>query len=231
LIAEYFGFLTLDLILILVFTLLVIVQKEYFISIKKSVINSILVSSIILFTIDSVLTNYLLLIYKPNTNLGLFVLNIPLEKYIYTSCILGIALLSYTLVKEKLDYINRKWLVRIIGSILILLTLPLVYIHWYDIHSFIAISLLNLSLFYLLIKAPKWSINFLVTFLALLIPYSLLSAFLGGSFSSSPLMLYNSLETQGVYITSFPLENLFYWFVVLCFIIFVFEKLENLKEL
>lgn len=228
---ENFSFLVLDLILVSLLALLFYTQRSQLKPFKKSAIKTIVSTSLFLLIIDFIFTHNQYWMYHSGAIVGLTIFKVPIEKLVFTPTILAISLIIYLFIKRKLDYTNRKWVVRLLCFLFIILTIPFPYIHWYDFHTFLSSLLLNFFLLFLLYKTPKWSTNFLVLFTTTLYPFVALSSFISGTDWNAPLLTFNALETQGVFIFSFPLENLFYWFAVLFVGIYLFESLERKQQI
>ncbi len=220
-------FLFIDCILLAFLMLLTFLLKKPFRLVQKPFFNTILYVGAVALLWEIIYVLAGLWEYNSVYTLGLNLIGVPVEKIVLIATEIAITILVYLWIKIRFQYSWNRWFLRLLLLIPFLLVLPMTYVNWYDLHTLSAAILLFFSLLYFLWFTPDWTPNFLVCCWTLLVPYCVLQLTLTGYFSGITIFNYQSIETQGAYILSFPIEDLMYWFVFQFVTISVFEKFNS----
>ncbi|MBK9283432.1 MAG: lycopene cyclase domain-containing protein [Sphingobacteriaceae bacterium] len=148
--------------------------------------------------------------FNPKFVIGYFLFGLPLEEYLFFICIPFACLFTYhclgILLKNKADNLNIKY-------IFILLAVLLFTIGVFNLNraytsvTFIATALLIFILLFLKVKFLKL---FGITYLLILVPFTISNGILTGSFSNEPVVIYNDSENLTVRLLNIPIEDTIY---------------------
>jgi lycopene cyclase domain-containing protein len=103
-------------------------------------------------------------------------------------------------------------------------TIVLNYDKWYTVINY---SCLVLILSYAVFKAPNVLNSFFITFLIILIPFSVVNGILTGSFIDEPVVYYNNNENLGIRLGTIPIEDIGYAFSMLSMSLVLIKKIEK----
>lgn len=151
---------------------------------------------------------------------GLYFLLLPVEEWLFFICIPYACLFTYFAFKHFIKMPNaRGWEGYSLG-VISMITGIIFYENAYTSATFIG---LGGVLIY--IGWSKWPylLQFLVSFLIILVPFFLLNGILTGSWMSEPVVWYNDQENLGIRIGTIPLEDAFYGMFLLLFNTLIWE--------
>jgi len=112
---------------------------------------------------------------------------------------------------------------------LLLLSLILVVFNLEKAYTVNIFSLVILVLLFSFFDKTNVVNNFYCTFLAILVPFIIVNAFLTGSFIDEPIVWYNNSENLGIRILTIPVEDFGYAFSLLLFNLLLRNKLKKLN--
>jgi lycopene cyclase domain-containing protein len=105
--------------------------------------------------------------------------------------------------------------------------LPIITIHYDKWYTAVNYSVLVLVLTYTVFKVPDVLNTFFITFLIILIPFSIINGILTGSFIDEPVVYYNNAENLGIRLGTIPVEDIGYAFSMLLMSLVLIKKIEK----
>jgi lycopene cyclase domain-containing protein len=111
-----------------------------------------------------------------------------------------------------------------------LVLLPTILIHYDKLYTAINYSVLVLLLTYTVFKTPTILNTFFITFLIVLIPFSIVNGILTGSFIDEPVVIYNNAENLGIRLGTIPIEDVGYAFSMLLMSVVLIHKIEKIGQ-
>lgn len=108
-----------------------------------------------------------------------------------------------------------------------LVLLPTIALHYDKWYTAVNYSVLVLVLTYTVFKVPNVLNTFFITFLIILIPFSIVNGILTGSFIDEPVVYYNNAENLGIRLGTIPIEDIGYAFSMLLMSLVLIKKIEN----
>ena len=105
--------------------------------------------------------------------------------------------------------------------------LPTIFFHYDKLYTAVNYSVLVLLLTYTVFKVPGILNTFFITFLIILIPFSLINGILTGSFIDEPVVYYNNDENLGIRLVTIPVEDIGYAFSMLLMSLVLIKKIEK----
>jgi lycopene cyclase domain-containing protein len=105
--------------------------------------------------------------------------------------------------------------------------LPTIVLHYDKWYTAINYSVLVLVLTYTVFKVPNVLNTFFITFLIILIPFSIVNGILTGSFIDEPVVSYNDAENLGIRLGTIPVEDVGYAFSMLLMSLVLIKKIEK----
>jgi lycopene cyclase domain-containing protein len=108
-----------------------------------------------------------------------------------------------------------------------IILLPTIVFHYDRWYTAVNYSLLVLVLTYTVFKVPNILNTFFITFLIILIPFSVVNGILTGSFIDEPVVMYNNSENLGIRLGTIPIEDIGYAFSMLLMSLVLIKKIEK----
>jgi len=160
--------------------------------------------------------------FNPKYVLGPHIFNMPVEEYMFFFCIPYACLFTHEALKYYIPYTvidNHGKLIGLPVAIILIITGIVKYDHIYTAITFLS---LGWFLIYLIIKKSASLGRFFFTYLITLIPFLLVNGYL----TSMPVLIYNDAENLGIRIGTIPLDDFFYWMLLLLGNVVLFEKFK-----
>lgn len=155
--------------------------------------------------------------------LGLFVLGMPVEEYLFFICIPFACLFSYHAFTTLFRFSDSHRLITSAYAILAILLLIAGAVNITRLYTGVTFLLLSVLLFFCLWKHVKFLPAFLATFSFVLIPFLISNGILTGSFLARVVVRYNAAENLGVRLLTIPIEDVFYAMLLLLLNVYGFE--------
>lgn len=190
----------------------------------KFLFPGILASAAFFIIWDVVFTHLGVWKFNPDYVLGIFIINLPIEEWLFFLIIPFSCMFIY----EVMNYFVKKdvWgpAARYINNTLILLLSALAIIYHDRLYTVTVCSLL--SIFLILhqhIFRSTYMGRFYVAFAVCIVPFLLVN----GVLTAMPVVIYNNPETLGLRIYTIPVEDLFYGMLNILQVLTVYEWLKN----
>jgi lycopene cyclase domain-containing protein len=194
----------------------------------KAVITGILLTAILFIVWDIIFTKIGVWSFNPRYHSGVEFFDLPIEEWLFFICIPYASIFihfAFQYFFPKFSLADKT--VRIIYLILMLVLLPTIalqYDKWYTVVNY---SFVVLVLTYTVLKVPNILNTFFITFLIILVPFSLVNGILTGSFIDEPVVSYNNAENLGIRLGTIPIEDIGYAFSMLLMSLVIIKKIEK----
>ena len=194
----------------------------------RAVIKGILITAILFIVWDIIFTKIGVWSFNPRYHSGVEFFDLPIEEWLFFICIPYASLFihfAFHYFYPRVALSNKT--VLIIYWILMLVLLPTIVLHFDKWYTAVNYSLLVLVLTYTVFKVPHVLNTFFITFLIILIPFSIVNGILTGSFIDEPVVFYNNAENLGIRLGTIPIEDIGYAFSMLLMSLVLIRKIET----
>ncbi len=177
---------------------------------------------------DVIFTHLGIWSFNPNHLLGIDILNLPLEEWLFFLTVPYATLfiyevLNYFIKKDFLGKIARPltWVL----SIAFLLVAATNFDKTYTFVNFLSCGLF--LLLHLVVERENYLGRFYVSFFVALIPFLIVNGILTGSFVNEPVVMYNDAENLGIRLFTIPIEDTVYALLLLLMNTTIYEYLKR----
>jgi lycopene cyclase domain-containing protein len=156
--------------------------------------------------------------------LGITFLSLPVEEWLFFftvpfACVFIYECLNFYVKKDLLRKVEL-WLTPALAAILLLTG----FIYWGHLYTSTTFLLTGgFVLYHWLFLDGSYRSRFYLSYLVALIPFLIVNGVLTGGYTNSPVVLYNPEEYLGVRITSVPLDDAVYGFLLIFGVVTLFE--------
>lgn len=162
--------------------------------------------------------------------LGVSFLHLPVEEWLFFvtvpfACVFIYECLNYYVRKDILLSVEG-WITPVL-IILFLVTGILYWGHMYTATTFLLSG--AFLLFHFLVWKNTYRSRFYLAYLVSLLPFLLVNGVLTGGYTSEPIVIYNPEEYLGIRVTSVPLDDAIYGFLLLLGVITLYEYFSEKK--
>lgn len=200
----------------------------HFIKYWKQVFLSITIVALFFIAWDVVFTWQGVWGFNKDYLVGLNVLNLPIEEWLFFICIPYASIFTHYAIRYFFPKIGLSWLMTKGITIVLIIVLTLVVILNTDkAYTFYNFGLLLLLLLYSLITKKAELSTFYISFVAILIPFFIVNGILTGSFIDDPVVWYNNDENLGIRLGTIPIEDVGYAFSLIFLNIILIEKFKR----
>ncbi|PKP41224.1 MAG: lycopene cyclase domain-containing protein [Bacteroidetes bacterium HGW-Bacteroidetes-12] len=203
-------------------------KKMRFINHWKIVFSSISIVAVVYIIWDVIFTKIGVWGFNPDYHLGISIFQLPLEEVLFFICIPYASIfihysLQYFFPKAKL---SNKIVVPFTWSAIVFLLL-LITFNTGKLYTQINAIFLAFALLLGLLNNSSTLHRFYISYLVILIPFSIVNGVLTGSFISEPVVWYNNAENLGIRFFTIPIEDFGYAFSMLFFSVILIERFRT----
>ena len=156
--------------------------------------------------------------------LNISFLHLPIEEWLFFIIVPFACLFIYECLNA---YIKKDLLApyeRIITILLIITFLTTGLLYWGHLYTTTTFLLSgSFLLFHLLFSWGEYRARFYLAFLVSLVPFLIVNGVLTGGYTQQPIVIYNPEEYLGIRITSIPLDDMVYGFLLLLGVVTLYE--------
>jgi lycopene cyclase domain-containing protein len=190
----------------------------------KFLFPSILISAVIFISWDIWFTRIGVWSFNPDFVIGLFILNLPIEEWIFFfiipfSCVFIYEVLNYFVKRDLFANYSKMITIILIGVLLMTAGLNIHRLHT----SITFISLAFLLILHQFIFKSNYLGKFYLTWLVCFIPFLLVN----GILTAMPVLIYRNPDILNVRIYTIPVEDVFYGMLQILLVITVYEYLKR----
>lgn len=197
----------------------------------KAIFPALIITAIFFIIWDIIFTKIGVWSFNPRYHSGIEFFNLPIEEWLFFICIPYASIFIHFAFQYFYPTVSLSdKTVRIIYWVLISLLIPTIILNldkWYTAvnYSFLVV-ILTITVF----KIPQVLNTFFITFLIILVPFTIVNGILTGSFIDEPVVIYNNTENLGIRLGTIPIEDIGYAFTMLLMsliLIKIIEKKQN----
>ncbi len=197
----------------------------------KSVFLSIFMTAVFFIIWDIIFTKIGVWRFNPRYHSGIELFGLPIEEWLFFICIPYSSIFihfAFHYFYPKVSLSDKT--VRSIYGLLIIILLPTIILHYDQLYTAINYSVLVMVLTYTFFKVPHILNTFFITFLIILVPFSVVNGILTGSFIDEPVVIYNNAQNLGIRLGTIPIEDIGYAFTMLLMSLVLIQKIEKQKN-
>ena len=197
----------------------------------KSVFLSIFMTAVFFIIWDIIFTKIGVWRFNPRYHSGIELFGLPIEEWLFFICIPYSSIFihfAFHYFYPKVSLSDKT--VRSIYGLLIIILLPTIILHYDQLYAAINYSVLVMVLTYTFFKVPHILNTFFITFLIILVPFSVVNGILTGSFIDEPVVIYNNAQNLGIRLGTIPIEDIGYAFTMLLMSLVLIQKIEKQKN-
>jgi lycopene cyclase domain-containing protein len=194
----------------------------------KAVFSAILITAIFFIVWDIIFTKIGVWSFNPRYHAGIEFFDLPIEEWLFFICIPYASLFIHFAFHYFFPTVSlSNKIVKRIYWILIVVLIPTIAFNYDKLYTAINYTVLVLLLTYTVFKVPNVLNTFFITFLIVLIPFSIVNGILTGSFIEEPVVKYNNAENLGIRLGTIPIEDIGYAFSMLLMSLVLIKKIEK----
>lgn len=203
-------------------------KKMRYIRRWKSVFSAIILTAIFFIVWDIIFTKIGVWSFNPRYHSGIKFFDLPIEEWLFFICIPYSSIFIHFAFQYFLPNVSlTDKTVKVIYWILMAILLPVIAMHWNKWYTVINYSVLAILLTYTVFRVPNVLNTFFITFLIILIPFTIVNGILTGSFIDEPVVFYNNNENLGIRLGTIPIEDIGYAFSMLLMSLVLINKFEK----
>lgn len=198
----------------------------------KAFFPAVIITSIVFISWDIVFTAIGIWSFNERYVLGINVMGIPLEEWLFFFCIPYASVFTYHCFKLFFKFEDLKR-VGSLTSIILMVILPIIAVAFidrlYTSITFLATSLFLLAHYYGLFVYVKLG-RFYVIYLILLIPFLITNGILTGSWIEDAVVKYNPAHNLGIRILTIPIEDSVYGLFLILMNVTIYEAILKFTQ-
>jgi len=228
-VSDKFTYLFLDAITIAAPFLLSFDKKIHFCRKWKWLFPSMLITSFLYIIWDIWFTKTEVWIFNHRFLVGIDLFSLPLEEYLFFIVVPYACLFIYECLVGYFPNIPLygKWYNLIMAGFSTVITL----LNYNHIYTLVTFGLISMTLWYMI----YYNRNFIERIQNHLLPAWIISIFpmlyVNGVLTSKPVLIYNNLENLGFRVGTIPMEDFFYNYLYMLWMVIIYEKLRSNKSI
>jgi len=163
--------------------------------------------------------------FNPEYLLGIYILSLPLEEWLFFLVIPYCSVFIYEILVVKLPRFEKPNLFLAVSLVLLVGFMLLAYFFRQRLYTFFNFFLLTIYFGYTIFRnrfKPHYTKFYLTWFIAL-VPFFIVNGFL----TALPVVEYNNDHNLGIRIFTIPIEDSFYFFLLLLMNLTIYEYMKN----
>lgn len=194
----------------------------------KAIFTGIIITAIFYIVWDIIFTKMGVWSFNQSYHSGIEFFELPIEEWLFFICIPYSSLFihfAFHYFFPKVSLSDKT--VKTIYGVLMVVLLPTIFFNYDKLYTCVNYSVLVILLTYTVFKVPDILNTFFITFLIILLPFSLINGVLTGSFIDEPVVHYNNAENLGIRLGTIPIEDIGYAFSMLLMSLVLIKKIEK----
>ena len=194
----------------------------------KSIFPAIIITAVFFIVWDIIFTKIGVWSFNPRYHSGIEFIDLPIEEWLFFICIPYASIFihfAFRYFYPKVSLTDK--VVKTIYNVLMLVLLPTIFLNYDKLYTAVNYSFLVIILTYTIFKVPNILNTYFLSFLIVLIPFSIVNGILTGSFIDEPVVSYNNNENLGIRLGTIPIEDIGYAFSMLLMSLVLIKKIEK----
>lgn len=197
----------------------------------KAVFFSILTTAVFFIVWDIIFTKIGVWSFNERYHSGIELFDLPIEEWLFFICIPYASIFIHFAFRYFCpNVLLSDKIVKTIYWVLMAVLIPTIFLNYDKWYTLINYTSLVLILSYAVFRAPNILNSYFITFLIVLIPFSMVNGILTGSFIDEPVVSYDNNENLGIRLGTIPVEDIGYAFSLLLMSLILIQKIENKQE-
>ncbi len=166
--------------------------------------------------------------FSDTYTIGLKIASLPVEEWSFFFVVPFSSLFIYEVLKLYFPNLYLRKTIRLFQSVILLISVVILLIfneQSYTFYNFLFVFVVTISM-YVVPRFSMYGSYFLLTWLIGLIPMFIVN----GVLTSLPVVSYNPVENSGFRLTTIPVEDFFYYYVLLFLNVVIYEYLGHKKS-
>ena len=194
----------------------------------KYLFPALVITALFFIIWDVIFTDWGVWGFNPVYLSGIYLLNLPLEEWMFFFCIPYACVFTYS----SLDYLVKRDHFRVaapyISRFLIVLLLIVGLLNYEKAYTFTTfVSLALFLIWHLTVQKSPYLSRFYFAYLFILLPFFMVNGVLTGSFIEDQVVWYNDGENLGIRMFTIPVEDTFYGMLLILMNVTIFEYLKE----
>lgn len=202
-------------------------RRVRFLSAWRAVVTAIVLPAVPFLLWDAAFTSWGVWGFNDRYLTGITFGNLPLEEILFFVCIPYACLFSHAVLRHFVpQHVLKDW-ARPVTLMLLALSVVAAVLFSDRMYTFwTAVPLAVFLSTHLVLKRDYWP-RLLLSYLVILIPFSVVNGLLTGTALSEPVVWYDDAQNLGIRIGSIPLEDAFYGLLLIGLNITLYEELKG----
>ena len=163
--------------------------------------------------------------FNPEYVTGIYILNLPVEEWLFFLVIPYCCVFIYEILKVKLPHFDKNNLFVAVSLMLLVAFVLLAYFERRKLYTFFTFFLLSIYFGYTVFRnrfKPHYT-KFYLAYLISLIPFLIVN----GVLTALPVVEYNDVQNLGIRVFTIPIEDFAYFFLLLLMNVTIYEYLKQ----
>jgi len=167
--------------------------------------------------------------FNPKYVTGIYLLNLPVEEWLFFIVIPYCCVFIYEILKVKLPQFEKPHLFLAISLVLLIIFALIAWFARQKLYTFFIFFLLTIYFGYTVFRNrfKNYYTKFYLTWLISLVPFLIVN----GILTSLPVVEYNDQHILGIRVFTIPVEDFFYFFLLLIMNITIYEYMSKQRFL
>jgi lycopene cyclase domain-containing protein len=163
--------------------------------------------------------------FNPEYVTGIYLLNLPVEEWLFFLVVPYCCIFIYEVLKVKVPHFDKPNLFVAISLVLLIAFALLAWFARQKLYTFFTFFLLTIYFGYTVFRNQfkPFFTRFYLTWLISLIPFLIVN----GILTAMPVIEYNDLHNLGIRVFTIPVEDFFYFFLLLIMNITIYEYMRR----
>lgn len=163
--------------------------------------------------------------FNPDYVTGIYIMNLPVEEWLFFLVIPYTSVFVYEVLNVKFPQFEKPNLFAAVSLVLLAAFVYMAYSARHHLYTFFTFFLLSIYFGYTIFRnsfKPHYT-KFYLTWLILLVPFLVVN----GILTALPVVEYNPMHILGVHIITIPVEDFFYFFLLLLINLTIYEYMKK----
>lgn len=200
-------------------------KKLQFYKNLSSIIISISINAFLFIVWDFFFIQYNVWWFNKDYLIGIYVFGIPIEEILFFFLIPYSSIFIHYTIQYYLHNIHlKRFYVLIFLSFNLIISTFIIYNNYEKIYTNLVLFATTIANFIYYRFNKQLLSSYLISFIVIIIPFTIVNGILTGGFTSQPIVYYNSLHILNFRIFTIPIEDFVYCYILILNPLFIYEK-------